>query len=290
MFLLRWLSRRPLWFLHALGAALGWLTWALSPPYRRRLRENADLAGIDAATRRAAVAEAGRMTAELPRLWLRPHGEPMADPVRWEGQAWLAERVADAKGVLVLTPHFGSFEVSGQAYAERFGAERSMTAMYRPARKRWLRELEKTARDRPGLATVPTSLGGVRQLMRVLKSGGTVGMLPDQVPPAGMGVWAPFFGRPAYTMTLAARLAQQTGAALAILWSERLPGGAGYVVHAQPLAYPPGPQDDEVAAVAAINRSMEAVIAQNPSQYLWGYHRYKAPRPDGATAARETGR
>ena len=285
MSLLRWLSRRPLRPLHALGAALGWLAWTLSPSYRRRLRENAALAGVDVSVRRAAVAEAGRLVAELPRLWLRPADRPVADPVRWEGEAWLADLLAQSRGLVLLTPHLGSFEVAAQAYAERFGARWPLTALYRPARQPWLRALEATARARPGLATAPATMAGVRQLLRTLKAGATVGMLPDQVPPAGLGVWAPFFGRPAYTMTLAARLAQQSGCALAVLWCQRLPRGAGYVVRAQPLAEPPPPGADEAAAAAAINRSMEAVIRQCPAQYLWGYHRYKAPRADAAWRA-----
>jgi KDO2-lipid IV(A) lauroyltransferase len=100
-----------------------------------------------------------------------------------------------------------------------------------------------------------------------------------------MGVWVPFFGRPAYTMTLAARLVQQTGAAVAILWTERLPRGAGYVVRAMALPEPlPERAGDDAAAAAAINRSMEAVIRIKPAQYLWGYHRYKSPRRVGAGA------
>lgn len=283
--LLRWLSRRPLWVLHALGAILGWLAWGLSPSYRRRLRANAELAGVPAAARRAAVAEAGKLGAELPRLWLRPAGAPIADPLRWEGEAWLAGLLERAPGVLILTPHLGSFEVVGQAYAARFGDRWPMTVMYRPARKAWLRTLQESARARPGMVPVPANLAGVRQLMRALRRGETVGMLPDQVPPEGMGVWAPFFGRPAYTMTLAARLAQQTGAELVVVWGERLPRGQGYVVRAQPLAEPPAADAEEEAAAAAINRSMEAVIRQRPEQYLWGYHRYKAPRAESGDAA-----
>jgi Kdo2-lipid IVA lauroyltransferase/acyltransferase len=116
-------------------------------------------------------------------------------------------------------------------------------------------------------------------LMRALKRGETVGLLPDQVPPQGMGVWVPFFGKPAYTMTLAARLIQQTGAAVAVLWTERLAQGAGYVVRAMalPVALPPTAGDDEASALA-INQSMEAVIRMKPAQYLWGYNRYKNPR------------
>jgi KDO2-lipid IV(A) lauroyltransferase len=282
-FLLPWLAQRSLRFLHALGGLMGWLAYALSPSYRRRLKANATLAGVSAAERRAAVADAGKLVMELPRLWLRPREQPITDPVRWEGAELLEALLARGKGLVLLTPHMGSFEVSAQAYAERFGARQPITVLYRPARQAWLRELEETARARPALATAPASLAGVRLLMRALKKGETLGLLPDQVPPEGMGVWAPFFGQPAYTMTLAARLVLQTGAAVAVLWTERLPQGAGYVVRAQPLPVPlperaaDGSIDDEAAAIA-INRSMEQVILQRPSQYLWGYHRYKQPR------------
>jgi KDO2-lipid IV(A) lauroyltransferase len=185
---------------------------------------------------------------------------------------------------VILTPHLGSFELAGQAIAERFGARQPMTVLYRPARQALLRELEETARARPGLATAPASLAGVRQLLKALKRGETIGVLPDQVPPQGQGVWAPFFGKPAYTMTLAARLAQQTGATVLTIWGDRLPRGAGYVVRVGELSAPiPGPEglDDDawqVAAATAINRSMEALIRAHPAQYLWSYQRYKTPR------------
>jgi KDO2-lipid IV(A) lauroyltransferase len=331
----RWLSRRSLRTLHALGTALGWAAWALSPTWRRRHAENAAIAGIAPEARRAAVAEAGRLVAELPRLWLRPRELAIADPVRWEGEALIARHLDAGRGLVLLTPHLGSFEVSAQAYAERFGPRQPITVLYRPAKQAWLRELEETARARPFLATAPANLAGVRRMLRALRSGQTVGLLPDQVPPEGMGTWAPFFGRPAYTMTLAARLVRQTGAAVAVLTTERLARGAGYVVRAAPLAVPlpddsplavplpddsplavplpddsplavPLPDDSPLAVrvpdaaplavrvpdapppdeeararadAAAINRSMEAVIRACPQQYLWGYHRYKAPRP-----------
>jgi Kdo2-lipid IVA lauroyltransferase/acyltransferase len=283
--LLRWMSGRSLAFLHALGGLLGWLTYAASPSYRRRLQANAALAGLSAAQRRAAVAEAGRLVAELPRLWLRPRTQPIADPVRWEDAELIEHLLAQGRGLVLLTPHMGSFEVAAQAYAERYGARQPLTVLYRPARQVWLRELEETARARPALATAPASLAGVRLMLRALKRGETLGLLPDQVPPEGMGVWVPFFGRPAYTMTLAAKLVQQTGAAVAVLCCERLPRGRGYVVRAFPLAEPlPGrqPGEDEAqaqrAAAASLNRSMEAAVRRLPTQYLWGYHRYKQPR------------
>ncbi len=285
--LVPWLAARSLRLLHAWGGLLGWAGYLLSPSYRRRLDDNAAAAGLTVAQRRAAVADAGRLVMELPRLWLRPVAQPIADPVRWEGAELLEGLLAQGRGLVLLTPHMGSFEVSAQAYAERFGAQQPITVLYRPARQAWLRELEETARARTALHTAPANLAGVRLMMRALRRGQTVGLLPDQVPPEGMGVWVPFFGRPAYTMTLAARLVQQTGAAVAVLWTERLPRGAGYVVRALPLPVPlPELAAGEEAGALAINRSMEAVIRMQPTQYLWGYHRYKNPRqPDRAEAA-----
>jgi KDO2-lipid IV(A) lauroyltransferase len=277
--LIRWLAARPLRLLHAWGGALGWAGYLLSPSYRRRLAENAASAGVSASDRRAAVADAGRLVMELPRLWLRPPDRTINDPVRWEGAELLEQMLARGRGLVLLTPHMGSFEVSAQAYAERFGAQQPITVLYRPARQLWLRELEETARARPALSTAPANLAGVRLMMRALRRGETVGLLPDQVPPDGMGVWVPFFDRPAYTMTLAARLVQQTGAAVAILWTERVAHGGGYVVRAMALPHElPAQAGDDEASARAINRSMEAVIRMKPSQYLWGYNRYKNPR------------
>jgi KDO2-lipid IV(A) lauroyltransferase len=281
--LLDWLSRRSLRVLHAFGAALGWAAYLFSPSYRRRLKANAVLAGVSPAERRASVAEAGRMTTELPRLWLRPRERPISDPVSWRGDEHIAQALDARRGLVLLTPHMGSFEVAAQAYAERFGSRQPITVLYRPARQAWLRQLEETARARPALATAPATLSGVRLMLRALKRGETVGLLPDQVPPDGMGVWVPFFGQPAYTMTLAARLVQQTGAQPLLIWAERLARGQGYVVRVSALeeALPKPAGDDaawQLAAAAAMNRNMERMILAKPSQYLWGYHRYKQPR------------
>jgi KDO2-lipid IV(A) lauroyltransferase len=288
--LFRWLSRRPLGFLHVLGGMLGWVAYALSPTYRRRLVANAALAGVPPAPRRAAVAHAGRMVAELPRLWMRPAGEALVPPVQWQGAERVDAALEAGRGLLLMTPHLGCFEVCAQAYAERWGARMPVTVMFRPARKPWLRELVEASRMRPGMTAAPASLAGVRQMMRALKRGEAVGLLPDQVPPEGMGVWAPFFGRDAYTMTLAARLAEQTAATVLLMAGERLPGAKGWRVHVQPLPEPlpqgsPAEEAHQVACAGVINRAMEHLIRQWPHQYLWGYQRYKSPRRARAASA-----
>ena len=289
--LLRRLSGWPLWLLHALGVFVGWATYLSSPTYRRRFVAHAALADVTAAQRRAAVGQAGRAVMELPRLWLRPFGEPLAPAPRWSGVEHVEAAHAHGRGIVFLTPHLGSFEVTAQGYAERFGAAHPVTVLYRPARKAWLRGLVDGARARPGLAAAPATLAGVRQMIRALRRGEAVGLLPDQVPPEGLGVWAPFFGRPAYTMTLAARLAQQTGATVLLAWGERLPRGAGFALHFMPLdePLPTGGEAAQAESAAVVNRAMERLIRQRPEQYLWGYDRYKAPRPQAPFEAGRDG-
>jgi Kdo2-lipid IVA lauroyltransferase/acyltransferase len=199
--------------------------------------------------------------------------------VQWSGHEHIEAALALNRGIIFLTPHLGCFEVTAQAYAHRYGQHgHPMTVLFRPPRKTWLHELVTSARARPGLHTAPTTLAGVKQMIKALRKGDCVGLLPDQVPPKGQGVWATFFGRDAYTMTLAVRLAQQTNASVLIAWGERLTWARGFTVHVQPLAT--DLPSDVNQAVAAINRSMEELVLTCPQQYLWGYARYKAPRDD----------
>lgn len=272
MHVFRWLARLPLWLLQGLGWWLGWVSFLFSPTYRRRFRENIAQAGYRLTAVSGAIGAAGRMVGELPRLWL---GAPTHH--EWENDACVDRAYAAGRGVIFLTPHLGCFEVAAQAVAARYAPRCGpLTVLYRPARQAWLAKLMLAARNHPGLVTAPTSLAGVRQMIRSLRKGHAVGLLPDQVPPDGMGAWAPFFGRPAYTMTLSARLAQQTGAAVVLAWGERLRWGRGFRLHFRELHTPLSPDLD--TAVAQVNREMERLIRECPSQYLWGYARYKQPK------------
>lgn len=290
--LFRFFSRWPLRALHALGAALGWLVWLLSPSYRRQFRANVAQAGLPFETARPAIAEAGRFVAELPKLWMRPHTESCLGNVQVEGQMHAEQAFGQGRGVIFFGPHCGSFELGPQALAELYGP---ITAIYRPARKSWLAAIEQATRQRPQLTVVPASLSGIRLMHRTLKANQAVALLTDQVPPEGLGVWAPFFGQPAYTMTLAARLALQSGAVLLPVSCERLPRGEGYFLKIwPPLAglqsqEPPpaeggprtGPsQADILDVVTRINQAIEAIVLSQPGQYLWGYARYKTPRKE----------
>ncbi len=271
--LFRFLSFIPLPVLHGIGATLGWLVYLLSPAYRRRLTENIRLAGFETSTVQA-ISEAGKSILELPFIWF-------ADPKRVLAKAtienWpVAQQALDQnKGVIFLTPHLGCFEIIAQAIA----VKTTLTALYRPPRKKTLQPLMMGARSRTNLLLAPANLGGVKQMLKALKKGGAVGLLPDQVPQEGEGVWADFFGRPAYTMTLSSKLHTMTGAPIILTYAERLPWARGYLIRFVPfeqltaLSVSGTPEQQ----ATAINQAMEKLISFCPSEYFWSYNRYKIP-------------
>lgn len=266
--LLRLIARLPLGALHRLGTVLGWALYGMSPTYRKHLRENLEQAGYrDRRTRHEAIASAGRMIAELPAIWFRPHARVVSLVKDVQG---LDAALAAGKAVVFLTPHIGCFEIAAQYAA----AHMRITVLYRPPKMGWLEPLMHEGRARAGLRLVPADRGGVRELLAALKRGEAAGFLPDQVPGQGEGEWAAFFGRPAYTMTLAARLAGRAELACFLAYAKRLPRGRGYDLLLRPLS---GMLPGE-SPTRRVNRALEELVRECPGQYLWGYNRYKIPK------------
>ena len=274
-FIFSLIARLPLGLVQRFGVLAGWLTYLLSPTYRRRLRANLDHAlGPDEAARvwRRAVGETGKQALEMPWMLLRPQADLVARIVRTSGWEHVEAAEAAGGGILFITPHLGCFEITAQF----FSTHRPITVLYRAPKKAVLQPFINAGRSRGDMHLAPADLSGVRRLIKALRAGEAVGMLPDQVPGAGEGAWLPFFGRPAYTMTLAARLSEVPGVSTIFAWAERLPGGQGFHLHLRP---PLTPLDGNTETrAAAINREMEAQIRENPAQYLWGYNRYKQPK------------
>jgi len=255
---------------------MGVLVWLFSSGYRRSMLDNIAQAGFGWRVMLGSMLNTGQMVAELPRLWL---GRPVK--VRWFDRPAL-ERVfeqsqTEQRGIVILAPHIGCWEVVGQSIADA-GFERGlqMTVMYRPARQPWLDDIIRASRERPSMKTVPADLSGVRQLLRVLKAKQIIGLLPDQVPADGMGVWSDVFGKPAYTMTMAAKMIQTTNAIPVLCWCERLTWGRGYRMFTRVLDL--NLTEDLNGVVQQINHGVELSIRALPDQYLWSYARYKAPR------------
>jgi KDO2-lipid IV(A) lauroyltransferase len=267
--LFRLLSKLPLPVLHAFGVFLGWLVYFTSASYRNRLKENINRAGFSP-YRNAAIAESGKNILELPFVWCAPPTRVLPTVIveDWEP----AQTALDAgQGVIFLTPHLGCFEIIAQTVA----VKAPVTALYRPPRKATLKPLMEQARARHNLALAPATLAGVRMLLKALKRGEVIGLLPDQVPSNGEGVWADFFGKPAYTMTLPAKLQKMSGAPIILAYAERLPRGRGYVIRFIRFDQPLGETAEQQAL--AINAAMEKLIARCPAQYYWSYARYKTP-------------
>ena len=273
--LLRVLSKLPLAWLHRAGSLLGWLAYRASPSYAKRLRTNLRGSGVcrDEAhfpqLLRSCVLEAGRATAELPAVWFRSQQESAGWVRKVSGWEIIEKAQSQGRGIIILTPHIGCFEVIPQYFSLRF----PVTALYRPPHFAALDTAMRAGRMRPQMRLATTDVSGVRQLLKALKKGEAVGMLPDQVPGAGDGEWADFFGRPAYTMTLASRLAQRSRAPIVLTYALRLPQGAGFELCFENMP----PPDKAETAARHLNRALEEIVRRCPEQYMWSYNRYKTP-------------
>ena len=279
VWLLRSLAHVPLWLLHAVGAAGGWAAYVVSGGFRRKTVDNLRTAGLYSPQLAwASAAAAGKAALETCYIWFRS-SDKLLRKSRFEALERLAKATEAARaggngqGIIILTPHIGSFELSARIYA----ATAPVTVLYKAPRREDLHQLLKLARTHCNMTPVPADTGGVRALLRALKRGEAIGILPDQVPSAGEGVWVPFFGRPAFTMTLPARLAEKTGAPVYVLATWRLPFGRGWDLELFRMEQAPTPE--------AINRELEAIIRRRPGQYVWSYNRYKGPPAPAVAAA-----
>ncbi|HEX7953132.1 MAG TPA: lysophospholipid acyltransferase family protein [Burkholderiales bacterium] len=273
--LLRQLAKLPLSWIHALGGALGWVVYFASPDYAARLRANLLQSGLwtDESDYqrilRRNIAESGKAGTELIAVWFRPVAPAVNLVVSVDSLGVVETAERRGRGVIYLTPHLGCFDVAALWAAQR----RPITVLYRPPKMAFLQPLIEAGRGRDRVQLAPANLGGVRLLLKALRRGDAVGILPDQVPAEGEGVWVDFFGRPAYTMTLAGKLAQATGATILMTAAVRLAHGAGYVLHFAEFTGNPAGEE----GVRALNAAIERTVALEPSQYLWSYNRYKVP-------------
>jgi KDO2-lipid IV(A) lauroyltransferase len=270
------LSRVPLVLLHGMGFMLGWLAWMASPSYRRLFRAMLRQAiGEDHPRYHAilhkAVGETGKGLMELPYVWFREGRSSAAHKVVCDDWGVVEPLLEQGRGIIFLTPHLGCFEVAAQAFAQRA----PITVLYRPNRNADMQTLIETRRQRENVALAPTDLGGVRSLLKALKRGQAIGILPDQVPSNGEGVWVNAWGRPAYTMNLPAKFHVQTGAVPVLAVAVRLPWGRGWRMKFEPLGVElPA---DTTQATELINREIEKLVLRYPEQYYWAYNRYKVP-------------
>ena len=281
---LAWAVARLPWpLLRALADGVAWLWQWLDAREARVARRNLELVrpDLDVASReqllRAILRTTARQAFETLRLWTRPSARNLADITEIHGEALFDAALRSGDGLIVAAPHMGNWELLNQWLAKKT----PLAILYRPPEsaigEAFLRRVRANADGE--VEQVRAEASGVRSLLKRLQKGGVVGILPDQQPKAGEGEFAPFFGKPALTMTLLPRLAHRSGARVLLCWCQRLPGGGAprFALHVE--APPAGIAGADIAqAVTALNAGVEAVARRDFSQYQWTYKRY-ALRP-----------
>jgi KDO2-lipid IV(A) lauroyltransferase len=254
-----------------LGAALGWASYLSYKKYAHLIKINLSLSQLTKdnvsfkETLHRNIGETGKAFLETFAIWFKDYSKLKnwyQDCTGWEH---VESALAKGQGIIFLTPHLGCFEITSLYY----GQFHPITVLFRPPRQIWLMPLIRQGRQRGKVSLAPANAQGVKLLLQALKRGEAIGILPDQAPHEGEGEWVPFFGRPAYTMTLASKLAEKSGAQVLMAFGERLANGRGYHIHIKPI------EQGGVNTPALLNQEIEKAIGVCPSQYMWIYDRYK---------------
>lgn len=261
----------PLTIVQVIGATLGFLAYIGSKQYRALFRPQYETV-IKARNLPfklwAAVRASGMLFSDSLWIWRNPQKAlALVEVQNWD---LVQAAINEGHGLVMLTPHLGGFEIIPRVLAQHFPA----TILYRPSRQAWLNEVVEEGRAYPNMHFVPTNLNGVRQMTRALTRGEAIGILPDQVPSGGEGVWVPFFGRPAYTTPLPARLANRNNTPVVMFTAKRKDLGQGWLMQATRLSRL---SEDATIGAAELNVAIENAVLVAPEQFIWSYNRYKHP-------------
>ena len=279
--LLKLFAALPLPVSARLGRALGLVAWWINGKSVKTTRANLAVCyphlstGARRALAKASMITSGQLVSEVGPVWLWPHARLESMLLAEEGSKRIRSHLDAGRGVLLTGPHLGNWEYLSWYLARRYG----FTAMYRKPRIAELDALLVNARNRAGANLVPGDRHGLKKMMVALRQGGVVALLADQEPGRNAGVFAPFFGEPAYTMTLVQKLLQKSGATLFDMSAYRCDHRHGFTVKCQELHIDPNLTETEFAT--ALNRRFEEMIRLVPEQYEWAYKRFKS-RPEGA--------
>lgn len=284
--LARLIGRLPWPVLHALGDALAAFWRRRNTRESRVAMRGLELAFPDmpadarTALHRAALRSTGRQTFETLRFWTRPATDSLALIDEGPGVALFDAALASGRGLIVAAPHHGNWELLNRWLAMKT----PLAILYAPPESAtvdgFLRRVRESQGDAGRVEQVRAEGIGIRQLFKRLQGGGVVGILPDQQPKQGDGVWAPFFGVPAQTMTLVGRLAERTGATVLYAWCERQGDGPRFTLHVEAA---PGDiaSEDALMSATALNAGIEALVRRAPAQYQWTYKRW-SQQPEGS--------
>lgn len=228
----------------------------------------------------AALKSTGRQTFETLRIWTRPAANSLSMLDEGPGVALFDAALASGRGLIVAAPHHGNWELLNRWLAKKTPLAILYAPPESPVVDAFLRRVRRSQGDEGRVEQIRAEGIGIRQLFKRLQAGGVVGILPDQQPKQGDGVWAPFFGVPASTMTLIGRLAERTHADVLYAWCERQGDGSRFTLHVE--AAPSGiASADALASATALNAGIESLVRRSPAQYQWTYKRW-SQQPEGS--------
>jgi KDO2-lipid IV(A) lauroyltransferase len=269
-YLLKPLTILSLKTIHQIGNYIGLFLYFTMPEYKKNIRQNIIQSGLIKNQNienfiKLNLLELGKFYAESLAIWKKDDQATLKWVKKCENWDLVEQALLRKKGIIFLTPHMGCFEIASKFY----GAKKPITVLFRRPKIKWLHVLTMAGRSSEKIKLAPANIQGVKLLIQALNRGEAIGILPDQIPGKGEGEWAPFFGKPAYTMTLASKLANKTGATVFMAYSERLNNHEGFIIHLNELP------EKSVSSASLLNQAIETQIKNNPVQYMWAYPRYK---------------
>ena len=210
---------------------------------------------------------------EMPLIWAASDQWIKKKIIKIDGEDTLLAALEQKAGVILVIPHIGNWEILGR-HSSHYAP---MTSLYKQQKNPALESFIKQGREASGSTLVPTNAKGVGGLLKALRRNELTAILPDHVPAKNSGIFAPFFGQPAYTMTLVHQLIKRTQCKVVVGYAIRVKQGFELSYEAPETAIYDA---EEKVSVAALNQSIEKVIDRHMSQYQWGYKRFKK-RPEG---------
>ena len=276
-----WLvSLLPLSVAQALGGLIGWILWVTKSKAARISMINLRLCFPDYdddhinKVVKKSLRSLGQSYTEMGMSWMWPIQKVHKLITQVEGEEYLQEALDNDKGIIIIAPHLGNWEILNHFFRTYF----FMTVMYKPAKIPALDKFIFDTRKRVDVGLVPADRSGVMSLFKILKNKGVVAVLPDQIPGRKSGVFSTFFGQNTFTGKLVGELANASSAYLLCAYAKRLDDGT-YGVVLKP-ANEGIRVADAVESATALNQSIEECILDCPEQYLWSYKRFRS-QPDG---------
>lgn len=269
-------GRFPLWACRLLGRFFGFLLWLFPNRSRSTSKTNIALCFPDYSPRQRyallfhSLQHTGMLAFEMAAIWHHSYPWLKKHIVSVHREEIFRNALRGEKGLIILLPHLGNWEVFSR-YIPPFG---DALGLYEKPRLPEMERLIKKSRENGGGKMVPTTARGVAALLRHLKGGGMTCILPDQVPNLKdrSGVFAPFFGYDAYTMTLVNQLHQRTKATIIGSVAKRVK--KGFEIHFYSVesdVY----DNDLIKSASAMNKMIETAIKEMPEQYQWEYKRFR---------------